>query len=146
MAALFTWCRTSFSSAEFSEAFAAPLRLPSPASRSRVGEPVPGRVRLDCWGDSLVNAAMRGDGWRKRHDGVKLCIRGLLHWAGLDFDCEVFNLFAHNILRQGLREEGDAKGLSSRQGSREERKSCPAAAAAAAAREKGAAGLPSLLD
>ena len=100
---------TSFSSAEFSEAFAALLRLPSPACRSRVGEPVPGRGRLDCWGDSLVNAAMRGDGWRKRRwgearrgDGVKLCIRGLLRWAGLDFDCEVFNLFAHNIPQAGL--------------------------------------------
>ena len=93
---------SSFTSAEFSEAFAAFLRLPSPACKSRVGEPVPGRGRLDCWGDSLVNAAMRGDGWRRRHDSVKLCIRGLLRWAGLAFDCEVFNLFAHNIPQAGL--------------------------------------------
>ena len=95
---------TSFSSAEFGEAFAALLCLPSPACQPRLGEPVPGRgrVRVCRWGDSVVNSTMRGDGPRRRHDAMKLVIRGLLTWAGIPVVCEVFNLFADCIPQAGL--------------------------------------------
>ena len=87
---------------------------------------------------------MRGAGWRKRHNGVKLCIRGLLRWAGLDFDCEVFNLFAHNIPQAGLariERERRCQGLvqqAGQQGGEEKLSS-----SSSCKREKGAAGLPS---
>ena len=93
---------TSFSAAGFAEACAALLCLPSPACASRVGEPVPGRARVCPWGDTVPNAAMKGDGWRIRHDAVKLLLRGLLTWAGIPSTCEVFNLFADCIPQDGL--------------------------------------------
>ena len=47
-------------------------------------------------------AALQGDGWRKRHDGVKMRLFGLMRWAGVEADCEVFNLFSGLIPQQGL--------------------------------------------
>ena len=93
---------TYFSGPEFSEAFAAHLCLPSPACAPRVGEQVPGRSKVCKWGDKVVNAKMRGDGLRKRHDAIKLRLRGLLVWAGIPVVCEVFNLFASCIPQAGL--------------------------------------------
>ena len=90
------------SSAEFSEAFAALLCAPSPACHPRLGEPVAGRRIVDKFGDNVVNATMRGDGWRSRHDKMKLCLRSLLIWAGIPVTCEVFNLFADCIPQAGL--------------------------------------------
>ena len=29
-------------------------------------------------------AAVQGDGWRKRHDGIKMRLFGLLRWAGVE--------------------------------------------------------------
>ena len=93
---------TSFSGREFSEAFAALLCLPSPSCAGRVGEQIVGRIKVCKWGDEVVNAKMRGDGLRTRHDAVKLKIKGLLGWAGIPAVCEVFNLFASSIPQAGL--------------------------------------------
>ena len=41
--------------------------------------------------------SMRGDGWRVRHDEMKLLIRDLHVRAGVPIVCEVFNLFADCI-------------------------------------------------
>ena len=51
--------------AEFSESFAALLCQPSPACSSMVGRPVPGGERVCRWGDKVVSAPMKGDGFRK---------------------------------------------------------------------------------
>ena len=95
---------TSLSAAEFSEAFAALLCLPSPACSSRVGEAIPGRARESVckYGDAVMNAIMRGDGCRKRHDAMKMKLLNLLTWAGIPVNCEVFNLFADAIPQAGL--------------------------------------------
>ena len=92
----------SLSNEEFSEASAALLCLPSPACASRVGERLGNGARICQWGDTVVNAAMAGDGWRKRHDAMKLLLRRLLIWAGIPVTCEVFNLFASCIPQEGL--------------------------------------------
>ena len=96
--------KSFLSSAGFSEAFAALLCLPSPACSSRLGEAIPGRGRETVckWGDKLMNAVMQGDGWRKRHDAMKLKILSLLTWAAIPVNCEVFNLFASAIPQEGL--------------------------------------------
>ena len=95
---------TSLSTAEFVEAFASLLCLPSPACQPRLGEVVPGRgrVRVGRFGDEVCTATMRGDGPRRRHDAMKLVIRGLLVWAGIPVECEVFNLFSDCIPQEGL--------------------------------------------
>ena len=88
--------------AEFSESFAALLCQPSPACSSMVGRPVPGGERVCRWGDKVVSAPMKGDGFRKRHDATKLRIQHLLRGADIPVQSEVFNEFADLIPQAGL--------------------------------------------
>ena len=90
------------SNSEFAEAFAALLCLPSPACAPRLGQQVVGQARVDRYGDAVVNARMRGDGFRRRHDSIKMGISKLLQWAGVRAECEVFNAFADAIPQKGL--------------------------------------------
>ena len=92
----------SMSNSEFAEAFAALLCLPSPACAPRLGQQVVGQARVDRYGDAVVNARMRGDGFRRRHDSIKMGISKLLQWAGVRAECEVFNAFADAIPQKGL--------------------------------------------
>ena len=90
------------SNEELTEAACAMLCRPSLACSTRVGENL-GRGKAICqWGDEVVNCIMSGDGWRRRHDGMKLLLRRLLIWAGIPVVCEVFNLFARSIPQEGL--------------------------------------------
>ena len=93
---------SSLSNAEFSEAFAAMLNLASPACAGLVGQPVAGQARVCKYGDSVTSAHMRGDGFRLRHDAIKMKIKSLLQWAGVRAECEVFNEFSGLIPQQGL--------------------------------------------
>ena len=77
------------------------LCLPSPACSHLIGQRV-GRSSVDKYGDVVMAAALQGDGWRRRHDAVKMRLFGLLRWAGIETDCEVFNIFARLIPQQGL--------------------------------------------
>ena len=78
------------------------LACPSPACAERLGQPVPGGKRVCKWGDTVVNARMKGDGERIRHDAVKLKIKSLLQWGGIPAEVEVFNLFSDAIPQEGL--------------------------------------------
>ena len=93
---------TSLTSAEFCEAAAANLCLPSPACKGRIGEVVRGRVKIDKYGDNVQATNVRGDHWRTRHDQVKMTLFNLCQWAGLPVEMEVFNLFSRFIPQQGL--------------------------------------------
>ena len=92
---------------------AAMLCLPPPCCAPHIGKAVQGRVQVCKWGDNVVNATMRGDGWRTRHDGMKLLLRDLHVRAGVPLVCEVFNLFSDCIPQEGLNrmERGDADRL-----------------------------------
>ena len=93
---------TSLTSAEFSEAAAANLSLPSPACKDRIGEVVRGRVKVDKYGDSVQATNVEGDHWRIRHDMIKLTLFNLCQWANVPAEMEVFNLFSRHIPQQGL--------------------------------------------
>ena len=90
------------SNEEFSEAACALLCRPSVACSPRVGERFGRGQVIGQWGDEVVNCAMRGDGWRRRHDALKMLLLRLLTWAGIPVTCEVFNLFARCIPQDGL--------------------------------------------
>ena len=93
------------SNAEFSEAAAADLVLPSPGCAERVGEVVkPGRRprKLDIYGDALQATCFPGDHWRQRHDQMKLLLGELCSWAAVPCTVEVFNLFSGLLQQQGL--------------------------------------------
>ena len=92
---------TTLSSEEFSECVAALLCLASLACASIVGQRV-GRGTVDRFGDAVMAAALAGDGYRRRHDTMKMRILSLIRWAGVQVDCEVFNLFSGLIPQQGL--------------------------------------------
>ena len=92
---------TRLSNMEFSEAAAALLCLPSPVCADKIGCRV-GDRRVDLYDDQVQAATMEGDGWRTRHDNIKLFLTKLFHWAHLPYQCEVFNLFAHLIPQEGL--------------------------------------------
>ena len=82
---------SSLTSDEFTQCVEALLCLPSTACSDVIGEKV-GRVRVDRFGDNVVAATLRGDGWRTRHDQVSLH-----KWAGTEVECEVFNLFSFSF-------------------------------------------------
>ena len=87
---------------EFSEAAATHLCLPSPACSSRLGEKVRGQQKIDLFGDTIRSAKLPGDGYRARHDAAKDVVFKQLQSAGMNAQCEVFNLFAREIPQEGL--------------------------------------------
>lgn len=93
---------TSLSSAEFSEAAAAALCLPSPACSDRLGHVIRGAQVVDLYGESVLCTITAGDHYRKRHDSYKMRLLQLCQWAGVDAEVEVFNLFAGSIPQEGL--------------------------------------------
>ena len=93
---------TTLTSAEFSEAAAAALCLPSPACADRLGQVVRGRHVVDLYGEVVLCTTTPGDHFRKRHDSLKMRLFQLCHWAGLPVDMEVFNLFSGSIPQEGL--------------------------------------------
>ena len=77
-------CRdTVISDAEFSEAAASNLCLPSPCCRYRVGEPIRGRIAVDEFGDNVQATALQGDHWRTRHDALNHHLSEACRWAGV---------------------------------------------------------------
>ena len=93
---------TSLSNAEFSEAAASNLVMPSPSCKDRVGEVIRGRVKLDQYGDNLQSTALSGDHWRTRHDAFLRMVKRQCLWAGVPCDLEVRNLFAAEMVQPGL--------------------------------------------
>ena len=93
---------TSLSSAEFAEAAAANLVLPSPACESRVGETIRGRVKVDEYGDNVQATAVKGDHWRTRHNAFLYLVKRQCMWAGQPCELEVRNLFAGEMRQPGL--------------------------------------------
>ena len=93
---------SSLSNAEFAEAAATSLCLPSPACMGRVGETVKGRKVIDVYGDQVQATPLPGDHWRQRHDQLKHVLHRLCIWAGLPCEIEVFNIFSRHIPQAGL--------------------------------------------
>ena len=93
---------SSLTNAEFSEAAAAMLCLPSPACQEKLGQTIKGRVVVDLHGDQVQSTDLPGDHWTTRHNRIKLKLFGLCQWAGISCEMEVFNLFSGSIPQAGL--------------------------------------------
>ena len=100
---------TTLTSAEFAEAAAANLVLPSPACVGRVGETVRGQVKVDLYGDNIQSQPLCGDHWRRRHDMLVQFIDRSCMWAGVPCEREVFNLFSGVVRQEGLSRMEKAK-------------------------------------
>ena len=84
---------TNLTNAEFSEAAAASLCLPSPACSGRIGETIRGRVSIDKYGDNIQSTPLPGDHWRICHNYILHLLHRLCLWAGIPVEFEVLNLF-----------------------------------------------------
>ena len=93
---------STLSNAEFAEAAATNLCLPSPACAQMIGEIVKGQRKVDMYGDIVQATNTPGDHWRLRHDQIKHVIGRLCIWAGMPCELEVFNLFSGLIPQAGL--------------------------------------------
>ena len=93
---------TNLSNAEFAEAAATNLCLPSPACHGRVGEPIRGRATIDTHGDNIQASPLSGDHWRQRHNMILHLLHNMCSWAGVQCSLEVFNLFSGHIRQEGL--------------------------------------------
>ena len=93
---------TRLSNAEFAEAAAGSLCLPSPACSTRLGETIRGRVCVDQYGDNIQSSPMTGDHWRTRHNTILHLLHRLCLWSGLPVEMEVFNLFSGLIRQEGM--------------------------------------------
>ena len=102
---------TMLSNAEFSEAAASHLCLPSPACRGMVGEPIKNGVVVDQYGDSIQATSVPGDHWRTRHNAFLHMIHRQCLWAGLPVEMEVFNLFSGLVTQPGLSRVEKARTL-----------------------------------
>ena len=93
---------TKLTSAEFSEAAAAALCIPSPACMEKLGQVIRGRQVVDLFGEAVQSTITTGDHYRKRHDAYKMRLFQMCQWAGLEAEVEVFNLLAGSIPQEGL--------------------------------------------
>ena len=84
---------SGLTAAEFSEAATSHLCLPSPACINRVGETVRGDTKMDIYGDRVRSVAHCGAGYRHRHDLIKHFLLRQMKFAGIQVECEIFNLF-----------------------------------------------------
>ena len=74
---------TMLTNAEFAEAAANHLCLPSPACRGMVGEPIKNGVVVDQFGDNVQATSVPGHHWRTRHNAFLHMIHRQCLWAGL---------------------------------------------------------------
>ena len=85
----------------FAVAAASILCLPSPACDDRIGCRTGNRT-VAKYGGNVQAATVEGDGWRTRHDLLKMMIAKPMNWTYVYHQCEVFNRFAHLIPQAGL--------------------------------------------
>ena len=95
---------TALSTPIFREGLTMVLCLPSPACVDRVGEKL-GDRRVDKFGDALRCQALAGDGWRIRHDRLKVELRSMMDWVGMVATCEVTGIWAPLLPRDALERE-----------------------------------------
>ena len=93
---------TNLTSAEFAEAAASNLCLPSPACIGKVGETVKGRVKVDIFGDNVQSTTLNGGHYTLRHDHLLNTLGKACDWAGVQCNLEVFNLFSGHLRQEGL--------------------------------------------
>ena len=63
---------------------------------------MPGRKRVDMYGDAVAFANLPGNGHKARHDEMKVALLQKMKWAGMAVRCEVFGLFSRDIPQEGL--------------------------------------------
>ena len=88
-------------SVHFSEQLLALLAVPSVLCRGRVGETV-GKLKVDQWGDNVLNATLPGSHFIRGHNIMKNTINSLFKYCGILAEVEPYGVFADLIPQQPL--------------------------------------------
>ena len=85
----------------FSERLLSLLAIPSVLCRGRVGERV-GRLKVDKWGDNVLNATLPGPHMKTGHDQLKSTLNSLYKYSGLLSEVEPYGVFGDLIPQNPL--------------------------------------------
>ena len=92
---------TGIEAVYFSEQLLALLAVPSVLCRGRVGQKV-GRMKVDKWGDNILNATLPGNHFIRGHNTMKNTLNSLFRYCGLLSEVEPYGVFADLILQQPI--------------------------------------------
>lgn len=92
---------TSIEDVYFSEHILSLLAVPSLICRGKVGEKI-GNMRVDEWGDNVLNATLQGDHFRSTHDYIKNVLNSLMNYSGIVSEVEPYGVFADLLPQQPL--------------------------------------------
>ena len=85
----------------FSEQLCALLAVPSVLCRDKVGERV-GRLTVDKWGDSIMNATLQGSHFVRGHNIMKNTLNSLFEYCGINSEVEPYGVFSDLVPQQPL--------------------------------------------
>ena len=85
----------------FSEQLLALLAVPSVLCRGKVGERI-GKLRVDQWGDGVLNAVVPGSHFIRGHNIMKNTLKQLFVYCGFTAEVEPYGVFADLIAQQPL--------------------------------------------
>ena len=88
------------------------LAVPSVLCRGKVGEKV-GNMKVDKWGDNVLNATLQGNHFGVAHDDIKNCLNGLLNYSGIVSEVEPYGVFADLLPQQPLNRVEEYKARQS---------------------------------
>ena len=85
----------------FSEQILALMAVPSLLCRGRVGDRV-GRLKVDIWGDAVMNATLPGNHMTRGHDIMKNSLNSLFKYCGILSEVEPYGVFSDLVPQQPL--------------------------------------------
>ena len=88
-------------SVHFSEQLLALLAVPSVLCRGKVKEKI-GQLKVDKWGDNVLNATLPGGHFTKGHNIMKNTINTLFRYCGILSEVEPYGVFADLVPQQPL--------------------------------------------
>ena len=77
------------------------MAVPSLLCRGRVGERI-GRLKVDIWGDSVMNATLPGNHMTRGHDIMKNTLNSLFKYSGILSEVEPYGVFSDLVPQQPL--------------------------------------------
>ena len=92
---------TGIRSIYLSEQLLALLAVPSVLCRGREGERV-GTLKVDKWGDSVLNATVPGNAFIRGHNNMKNTLKSLFSYCGILAEVEPYGVFADVVPQRAL--------------------------------------------
>ena len=92
---------TNINNSSLSEHILSIMATPSVLCRGKVGEKI-GNMKVDQWGDAVLNATTQGNHFKENHDAVKNSINSPLRYSGILSEVEPYGVFSDLLPQQPL--------------------------------------------